>query len=383
MVYSYPIKKIGIIGGGQLGKMLALKAKEMGFSVMVLDPDPKCSAEAVADELIVGSFFDREKIRKLTDLSNILTYEIETIDADYLLELEEEGVNIKPSPKILKTIQDKYEQKSFLLKNTLPVPEFKKVRFEELFKLNKPFVIKLDTGGYDGRGVFLVKNDEELIDLEFLKEKSFFVEELISIEKELAVIVARNRQDEIKVFPIVEMVFDEKYNILDYLLAPARVDEVIKNEIFSLSTKIAQIFELEGVMGIEFFLSKDGKIYVNELSPRPHNSGHYTIEGCITSQFEQHIRAICEFPLGSVEINGYSSVVNVLGEGYGNAQIQGLEDLLKIEGTHFHFYGKSEVKPKRKLGHITVVSKEYKELLEKTIKAKSVLKVYGDKEEPR
>ncbi len=381
MVYSYPIRKIGIIGGGQLGKMLALKSKETGFSVAVLDPDPKCPASGVADELIVGSFFDREKIKKLIDLSDAVTYEIETIDADYLLELEDKGANIKPSPKILKTIQNKYEQKSFLLKNNLPVPEFKKVCFEELFRLDKPFVIKLDTGGYDGRGVFLVKSDEDFRDLEFLKEKNFFVEELISIEKELAVIVARNRQGEIKVFPIVEMVFDEKYNILDYLLAPAHVDEVIKNEIFSLSTKIAQIFEQEGVMGIEFFLSKEGKIYINELSPRPHNSGHYTIEGCVTSQFEQHIRAICNFPLGSVDINGFSSVVNILGEGYGHAKIHGLEELLKIDGAHFHFYGKSEVRPKRKVGHITIVSKEYGDLIEKTLKAKSVLKVYGDKED--
>ncbi len=381
MIYGYPIKKIGIIGGGQLGKMLALKAKEMGFSVIVLDPDLRCPASGVADELIVGSFFDREKIRKLVEFSDVVTYEIETIDADYLLELEDRGADIKPSPKILKTIQNKYEQKMFLSKNNLPVPEFKKVRFEELFRLDKPFVVKLDTGGYDGRGVFLVNSDKDLNDLEFLQDRSSFVEKLVPIEKELAVIVARNKDDDIKIFPIVEMVFDKKYNILDYLVAPARVDESVKSEIFSLSTKIAQVFELEGVMGIEFFLSKDGKIYINELSPRPHNSGHYTIEGCVTSQFEQHIRAICNFPLGSVDINGLSSVVNILGEenSYGNARIHGLDELLKIEGAHFHFYGKSEVKPKRKLGHITIVSREYSELIEKTLKAKSVLKVYGDK----
>jgi 5-(carboxyamino)imidazole ribonucleotide synthase len=373
------LKKIGIIGGGQLGKMMTLEAKKMGFYVIVLDPTPRSPAGQVADEQIVAGFFDSERIEDLVKGSDVTTYDLEHIDVQTLKKLYDEGYKIHPSPYTLEIIQDKFIQKEFLKKNGIPVPRYKPVKDLEsdVREFGFPVVQKARKGGYDGRGVFIIKNEK---DLENAIKGETYLEEFVEIEKELAVMVARNEKGETACYPVVEMYFDEDANICDTVIAPARIEEKHSKIAREIATSVVEALEGVGIFGIEMFLTKQGEILVNEIAPRPHNSGHYTIEACVTSQFEQHIRAIMNLPLGSTELLIPAVMVNLLGkEGYyGKPALIGLEEALAIEGLSLHFYGKKETRPYRKMGHFTVVDRDVERALEKALRAKKILKVVSE-----
>ncbi len=369
--------KIGIIGGGQLGKMMTQAAKKMGFYVTVLDPTTNCPAGQVADFQIVGDFFNQRKLRELVSQSDVITFDIERADKS-LIDLVKKGYLIYPSPQILELIQNKLEQKEFLIENNIPTPAYKKVENigSEIKEFGFPVVQKRSRGGYDGRGVFIIRSKK---DIEKIIKGESFLEEYIDIEKELAINIARNRKEEIKCYPVVETIFNPKANICDVVIAPARVSDKIKEKVeeFGIKTIKALGEGAVGIFGIEMFLAKDGRVLVNEIAPRPHNSGHYTIEACITSQFEQHIRVIAGLPLGSVELLSPAVMVNILGEeGYeGEAVLKGVKDILQIPGLSFHFYGKIITKPFRKMGHITIIDKNLEKAIEKAKKAKKLIKV--------
>lgn len=378
--YGFPLTKIGIIGGGQLAKMMAQSAKRMGFFVSVLDPAPDCPASSVCDRVLVGDFYDDNKIRDLAKESEVITYDIEHIATRILKILMDEGYKIFPSPALLEIIQDKFLQKQVLYAAGIPVPKFKLLESLEpgSFKsFGFPCVQKARKGGYDGRGVQVIRGYEDLKNI--LKVESY-LEEYVDIEKELAVIVARSSKGEVKCYPVVEMIFDEQANICDMVIAPARISEDVKEEAKAVAVKTVEILNGIGVFGIELFLTKDKKILVNEVAPRPHNSGHYTIEACITSQFEQHIRAITGLPLGSTKLLMPAVMANLLGEkGYeGPPLIEGLKEALSIEGLSFHFYGKSMTKPFRKMGHITILDENIEKAIEKAEKAKKLLKITSE-----
>lgn len=366
--------KIGIIGGGQLGKMLVQEAKRMDFTVVVLDPELKSPGGQLADEHIVGGLNDSVKIRELVEKCDVTTFEIENINTEILLKLEDEGNTILPSPRVLDVIKDKSKQKEMLVNNNLPTAKWERIKDvkETAKSLGLPFVQKACCGGYDGRGVYIIKNEsdfEKALDTESLGE------ECVNIEKELAVMVARNTERETKSFPVVEMVFNEAENICDMIVAPGKIDKELERRVKELAVKTVEALSGVGVFGVEMFLTKDNEILINEIAPRVHNSGHYTIESCITSQFEQHLRAICGMPLGSAELIIPSVVVNILGEEghYGNPYYRGLKNVLAIPGVNVHIYGKEHIKPFRKMGHVTVVDKDIEKAIEKAFMVKENL----------
>ncbi|HHW04049.1 MAG TPA: 5-(carboxyamino)imidazole ribonucleotide synthase [Thermoanaerobacterales bacterium] len=376
--------KIGIIGGGQLGKMMAQEARKLGFRILVLDPTPGCPAAGISDAQIVADFYNAEKIKELVEKSDISTYEIEHIDTSVLKELVKNGHIVHPSPEVLETIKDKSKQKQMLNRKNIPTARWKMVErdlYSEVVDFGIPAVQKSCRGGYDGRGVFVIRERQDIP--KALKSDSF-LEEMVDIEKELAVMVARSARGEIKCYPVVEMAFDERANICDTVIAPARVDRRIQEEASDMAASCVEALDGVGIFGIEMFLTGDGKILVNEIAPRPHNSGHYTIEACVTSQFEQHLRAIAGFPLGSTELLIPAVMVNILGEdGYeGPPHFEGVEDVLAIPGASIHIYGKKTTKPFRKMGHVTIVDKNMERALEKaeTVKRKLKVKSYQKSE---
>lgn len=378
--FHYPLMTIGIIGGGQLGKMMTLKAKKLGFCVVVLDPTPNCPAAQVTSKQIVGDFYDGDKLRELVEKSDVTTYDIEHINTKVLQELVDEGNKIYPSPHLLETIQDKLKQKDMLAKAGIPVPKYEKVeKFDPLYfeKFGFPCVQKARKGGYDGRGVIVLRGKS---DLEKAIKAESLLEEFVDFEKELAVIVARDTQGEVKCYPVVEMIFDERVNICDTVIAPARIEKEIEEQVKKIAIKTIKALDGIGILGVEMFLTKEGEVLVNEIAPRPHNSGHYTIEACTTCQFEQHIRAISGLPLGSTELLSPAVMINLLGEeGYkGYPIIEGLNKALSIPGLSFHFYGKETTHPFRKMGHVTILDKNLEGAIEKAKNVKEFLKVKAE-----
>lgn len=386
---SSPPTKIGIIGGGQLGKMMTQEAKKMGFYVTILDPSPNCPAAQVADRHIVGSFYDEEKIREIVSDSDVTTYDIEHINAGVLKELEGEGHTIHPSPDTLRTIQNRLWQKDLLKKAGLPIPRYEKVESLDCLirageELGLPVVLKTCKGGYDGRGNYVIHTREQIepafhsfIEKNFYRNfsgKELIVEELIGFEKELAVMVARGTQGEVRCHPVAETM--HKNNICHTVVAPARVGEDIHNKAREIAMKTMKALKGAGIFGIEMFLV-NGEVLINEIAPRPHNSGHYTIEACVTSQFEQHIRAVTGLPLGSTELLTPAVMINILGEeGYeGPAILEGIQGALSIPGVALHFYGKAMTKPGRKMGHITVIDEDVEKAMEKANRARSFLRM--------
>lgn len=376
---NYARLKLGIIGGGQLGKIISQKAKKMGLHVTILDPTPNSPAGQVSDVQIVGGFYDCDKITQLVTSCDITTFELEHIDAKCLKNLAAKGYNILPSPAVLESIQDKYLQKKLLFENNIPVPAFKEVNsLEDLSAFGFPVIQKVKKGGYDGRGVLRLNS---IKDTQNAIKAPSFIEELVEIDKELAVMVARNDDNQIATYPVVEMLFDERVNICDSVLAPARIDDALHVKAKELAVKSIETLNGVGLFGVEMFLTKDGQILVNEIAPRPHNSGHYTVESCVTSQFEQVVRAILNLPLGSTKLISPSVMVNLLGEeGFeGEPIIEGLKEALKIDGLSFYFYGKEKTSPFRKMGHITVVNEDINLALKNAMKAKDIIKIKGSK----
>jgi len=377
--FNYSRLKLGIIGGGQLGRIMSQKAKKMGFHVTILDPTPNCPAAQVSDKQIIAGFYDKEKLTKIVEESDVTTFELEHIDTSVLKELFDKGHNIHPSPYVMELIQNKYEQKKLLDDKGISVPAYKDVKTQDdLASFGFPVIQKTKFGGYDGKGVQMLKTPEDMKDC--IKTESF-IEELVDIDKELAIIVARNIEGEIKCYPVVEMLFDERVNICDSVMAPARISKEIEEKAIEVSTQSIKALDGVGIFGVELFLTKKGEVLVNEIAPRPHNSGHYTVESCATSQFEQIIRAVTNLPLGSTKLISASVMVNLLGEeGYeGEPFIEGIHEALAIPELSFHFYGKSVTKPFRKMGHITVLDDDINKALEKANKAKNILKIKGSK----
>lgn len=376
---NYSNIKLGIIGGGQLGKIMSQKAKKMGFHVTILDPTFNCPAAQVSDKHIVGGFHDNEKLEQLVQETDVTTFELEHVDTTILKELFDNGHDIHPSPYVIELIQNKYEQKKLLDERGVPVPAYKNVESEEdLSSFGFPVIQKAKKEGYDGKGVCMLKSPQDVKNA--IKTESF-IEELVDIDKELAIIVARNIEGEIKCYPVVEMLFDDRTNICDIVMAPAKISKEVEKQALDISIKSIEVLNGVGIFGVELFLTHSGKILVNEIAPRPHNSGHYTVEACATSQFEQIIRAVTNLPLGSTKLVSPSVMVNLLGEeGYeGEPFIHGIHDALSIPELSFHFYGKSFTKPFRKMGHITVLDDDIDVALEKAMQAKSILKIKGSK----
>jgi len=377
--FNYSTLKLGIIGGGQLGKIMSQKAKKMGFHVTILDPTYNCPAAQVSDKHIQGGFYDKEKLEQLVQESDVTTFELEHVETSILKELYDHGHNIHPSPYVIELIQNKYEQKKLLDNAGIPVPKYKSVECEDDLKsFGFPVIQKSKREGYDGKGVFKIDSESEIPNA--IQAESF-IEEMVDIDKELAIIVARNIEGEIKCYPVVEMLFDDRTNICDIVMAPASISKEVEFKAVEISVKAIQALDGVGIFGVELFLNKDGEILVNEIAPRAHNSGHYTVEACATSQFEQIIRAVTNLPLGSTKLISPAVMVNLLGEeGYeGEPFVEGMHDALEIPELSFHFYGKSFTKPFRKMGHVTVLGDDVNKALHKAMQAKEILKVKGSK----
>lgn len=375
---SYPFLRLGIIGGGQLGRMMASQAKQMGFFVAVLDPTPNSPAGHFADVEIVGDFYDPQKLQELVHASEVVTYDIEHIDAVFLKKISAaSGFRIHPAPELLETIQDKLRQKEIFAQHGIPVPRFQQVDKVDLTACRRfgfPVVQKLRFGGYDGRGVKILSSPD---DLATALPGNSMLEEYVALEKELAVMVARSTHGEMKCYAVVEMQFAAPGNILDILVAPARLDESLQRRAQEMAVACVEALQGVGVFGVELFLSSQGQLLVNEIAPRPHNSGHYTIEACATSQFEQHLRAIAGLPLGSTQLLSPAVMLNLLGgpDYSGPPVVEGLTELLAIPGLSFHWYGKAETRPLRKMGHVTILNENIDAALVYARRVKEILKI--------
>jgi 5-(carboxyamino)imidazole ribonucleotide synthase len=368
--------KVGILGGGQLGRMLIQSGIDFNIPFAVLDPDPHAPCSALA-EFYHGKLTDFDTVLKFGSTCDIITIEIENVNTSALQELVKQGKKVYPQPEIIALIQDKRRQKIFYREHYIPTAEFLLVDNAVDVKSHASFlpaVNKLGREGYDGRGVQIIHTSEDL-------SKAFdapgLLEKLVPFEKEIAVIVARNERGEVKCFPAVEMVFHPTQNLVEYLFAPADLSPEILSIADEIAGKLVQKLNLVGILAVEMFVTREGKVLVNEMAPRPHNSGHQTIEANTTSQYEQHLRAILNFPLGDTSLILPSAMVNLLGEpGFeGKAQYQGMEDVLKLSGIHIHLYGKRITKPFRKMGHVTIVDKDLERLKKKADFVKQTLKV--------
>jgi len=370
---------MGVIAGGQLGKMLIQEASKWDISTYVLDPDEGCSARNVASVYVKGDFTDFDTVYAFGKLVDILTFELENINIEALQKLKSEGHQIAPDPDILALIQDKGLQKEFYTKHNMPTSPFICCENEEEIaeaiqsgKLAYPFVQKVRKGGYDGRGVSLINSSDNT-----LLDGASMIETKVDIDKEIAVIAARNSAGEVRCFPAVEMTFDDQTNLVEEIFCPANITQDQAQEAESLAVKIIEKLDMTGLLAIEFFIDKEGKILINEVAPRPHNSGHHTIDSVVTSQLEQLLRAILGLPLGSTALTSASVMLNLLGEpGYeGQVYYEGFSECMAIDGVKIHLYGKKDTRPSRKMGHVTVLSDSVENAFKKANKVKNILKV--------
>ncbi|MGH9950167.1 MAG: 5-(carboxyamino)imidazole ribonucleotide synthase [Nitrososphaeraceae archaeon] len=371
---------IGIIGGGQLGKMIAQEAKRMSIKVHILDPDPECPASSVVDDLLVANFRNHTAIRKLSELVDVLTYEIELADSDVLLDLSLAKKTIHPAPETLKIIQNKYRQKVFLQEKNLPVPNFALVediaQSGNIISDRFPLILKACEDSYDGRGNRLIYAEKDIINAANRNSLGkWMVEEVIHFKKELSVMVARNESGQVSSFPVAEN--KHSNSILDTTLVPARIPNSKEKKAREIAERTVDVLKGSGIFCVEMFLNTNGEILINEIAPRPHNSGHYSIEGCSISQFEQHIRAILNLPLPKPRLRSPTVMVNILGPTRfeGEYYLDGLHELLSIEGLKLHLYGKRISKPRRKLGHVTITASSLSDAINKSKKAKSNLRI--------
>lgn len=372
--------RIGIVGGGQLGKMLTLSAKKMGFYVAVTDPTPLSPAGQIADHQIVADYKDAKAIRKLASMVDVITFEIELANDKVLYSLMKKGKTVYPNPKTLGIIRDKLIQKTFLQKNRIPTAAFVPVKTSKDVKASAdlfgyPLVLKARTDAYDGRGNELIKSHKDIeAGLRKLTSRTLYVEKYVPFIKELAVMVARSPKGEIATYPVVETFHTD--NICDTVIAPAHISKKSAKKAQALAKKVMKYLKGAGVFGIEMFLTKKGDVLVNEIAPRVHNSGHYTIEACVTSQFEQHIRAITGLPLGDTSMLVKASVMkNILGTKQGDGYPKGVPKALKIPGISLHMYGKKETRTARKMGHLTIVGDSVGSLQKKIERARKALQI--------
>lgn len=368
--------KLGILGGGQLGRMLIQSGIDFNIPFAILDPDVHAPC-ATLGEFHVGKLTDFETVMKFGSSCDIITIEIENVNTSALRELQRQGKKVYPQPEVIELIQDKRVQKQFYQKNNIPTADFILTENAKDVEANKhflPAVNKLGKEGYDGRGVQILRSEK---DLSKAFEAPGLLEKLIDFEKEISVIVARNSSGEIKTFPVVEMVFHPVHNLVEYLFAPATLSKEIESKADAIARDIISKLNMVGLLAVEMFVTKQGEVLVNEIAPRPHNSGHQTIEGNVTSQYEQHLRSILDLPLGDTQITSPSAMVNLLGEdGFSGAALyEGFEDVAKVSGIHVHLYGKKVTKPFRKMGHVTILDRDLENLKKKANFVKETLKV--------
>jgi 5-(carboxyamino)imidazole ribonucleotide synthase len=369
---------LGIIGGGQLGKMIGIEAKRMSLRLAYLDPDKDCPASTLADKLIVSDYRDKKSIFELAKITDVLTYEIELANSSVLKELESRGFTVHPASGVLNIIQNKLRQKRFLKEKGIPVPDFEEVTsFEQAKKIcNKfgyPLVLKACEDSYDGRGNFLIKSANDVNrGIQYFEGRRCMIEKFIHFVKEVSVMVARNTKGQIESFPVAENIHTN--NILDTTIVPARINGKVVSRAKSIAEKVVKSFKGVGVFGIEMFLAND-KLMINEVAPRPHNSGHYSIEACSVSQFEQHIRAILGLPLARPRLMSPVVMMNILGSPKytGEYFFKGIDKAFTVPGLKLHFYGKKITKPQRKLGHITITAENIEEALSRANLVRNLL----------
>lgn len=369
--------RLGILGGGQLGRMLIQQAINYNVTVKVLDPDREAPCKKLCDEFVVGSLSDYETVYNFGKKVDLLTIEIEKVNVDALEQLEREGVLVYPQPRVIRLIQDKGLQKQFFKENDIPTAEFQIISSPADLQhshIPYPYIQKLRRDGYDGKGVYKVI-DESYLANAFTAPS--LIERWIDFEKEIAVIVARNENGEIKAFPMVEMEFNPEANLVEFLISPSTLPFEIHQQAEDIAKNIAAQLKIVGLLAVEMFLDKHGRILVNELAPRPHNSGHHTIEGNKVSQFEQHLRAIFNQPLGDTTSISNAIMINLLGEAghEGPAVYEGIEKALKCPGVYIHLYGKALTKPFRKMGHVTIVNDDREQAVERARYVQQILKV--------
>jgi len=368
--------KIGVLGGGQLGRMLIQSGIDYNLSFSVIDPDENAPCKGIAD-FQVGKLTDYNSVLNFGKTCEIITIEIENVNTQALKELAKQGKKVFPQPEIIELIQDKRVQKSFYKERGIPTAEF--VLVENRNEVNQhtaflPAVNKLGKEGYDGRGVQVLNSKDDL-------QKAFdapgLLEKFVDFEKEISIIVARNEKGDVVTYPAVEMVFHPTQNLVEYLFAPAQLSDIVLKKADDVARKVMNELKMVGLLAVEMFVKHDGEVLVNEIAPRPHNSGHQTIEANATSQYEQHLRAIINLPLGDTTLLLPSAMVNLLGEpGYsGEALYQGFEEVIEIPGVHVHLYGKKLTKPFRKMGHVTILDRDVESLKKKANFVKQTLKV--------
>jgi len=353
---------LGILGGGQLGKMLLTETRKFDITTKVLDPSPDAPCRIACNTFVQGNLTDFNTVYNFGKDVDVLTIEIENVNVEALEKLQTEGVKVYPSPQTIKNIQNKATQKQFYATHGIPTAPFQVFQNTESLKkaineqqLSLPFVWKSARFGYDGNGVKIVR---QLTDLNLLPNDQCIAESLVPFKKELAVIVARNAKGQVRTYPVVEMEFHPEANQVEYVLCPARIEEAVAQKARTIAIQVAQAFEVVGLLAVELFQTENDEILVNEVAPRPHNSGHYSIEAAYTNQFEQHLRAILNLPLGSTESKVAGVMVNLVGaEGYqGKVVYENIEQIMAMEGVTPHIYGKKETRPFRKMGHVTIVN---------------------------
>ena len=383
-IYKYGLSpngiRLGIIGGGQLGKMIGIEAKRMSMKLAYLDPDKNCPASSLADEMIVSDFKDAKSILELADKVDVLTYEIELANSSVLRDLESKGHTIHPASGVLNTIQNKLRQKKFLRAKNIPVPAFEEVTSVDQVKkicreFGYPSVLKACEDSYDGRGNFLLRSVGDVErGIKYFEGRRCMVEQYIHFTKEISVMVARNTRGQVVSFPVVQNIHTN--GILDTTIVPSGENRKVESNAKSIAEKVVRALGGVGIFGIEMFL-RDNKIMINEIAPRPHNSGHYSIEACSVSQFEQHIRAILGLPLIEPKLLSPVVMINILGiPNYsGEYSLKGIEKAFSVPGLKLHLYGKKISKPQRKLGHITVTAERIEEALSRARRVKKLLTI--------
>ena len=373
--------KAGILGGGQLGRMLLQEAANYPVEVSVMEKDPSCPSAKLCHHFIQGDITNYDDVIRFGEGLEVITIEIENVNVEALFELEKRGCRIIPKPHALQTIKNKIIQKEFYAEHEIPTASYKVLQNREELKNNidfLPAVHKLATGGYDGKGVQIIKKQED-IPLGF--DAPAVLEKMISIEKEIAIIVAVAENGKTAIYPPVEMFFDPVLNLLDLQLCPASIPEKALWKAEAIALKVAMKLDSPGIFAIEMFVDKEGNVWVNETAPRVHNSGHHTIEAHYSSQFDMLWRIILNYPLGNTAMIMSSMMVNLLGaEGYaGKTQYDGLEEILSIPDVFVHLYGKTDTKPGRKMGHATIISNEKQELIHQANRIKNTFRIKGNK----
>lgn len=359
--------KLGILGGGQLGKMLLTDTRKFDIQTLVLDPSAEAPSRFGCNAFYKGSLNDYETVYQFGKMVDVLTIEIENVNLEALEQLEEEGLPVYPSPKTLRLIQNKGKQKDFYVKNNIPTSKHQRfVGLDDLHQalnndtLDFPFVWKSAQGGYDGNGVKICRSALDLVNL---PDVECLAEDMVPFKNELAVIVTRSASGEIKTYPVVEMEFHPEANQVEYVICPARIDETVAEKARAIALQVSESFNHVGLLAVEMFQTENDEILVNEVAPRPHNSGHYSIEASYTSQFENHIRAILDLPLGNTDSKVAGIMVNLVGEEGFSGQViyENIEKIMAIDGVTPHIYGKRETRPFRKMGHVTIVNEDMAE----------------------